>query len=62
MFPQASASIGNHGVLVEINLLIFDRSPEAFDKDVVIYSAPAIHTCGKEPDPTAWQEKFLAIP
>jgi hypothetical protein len=43
VFFQASAGIGNHSVLAKINLFIFDRSPEAFHKDVVIRMAPAIY-------------------
>jgi hypothetical protein len=39
---QAPARIGDHRVLMEINLLIFDRSPETFHKDVVVQAAPAI--------------------
>jgi len=43
VFFQASAGIRDHRVLVKINLFIFDRSPEALHKDVVVHAAPAIH-------------------
>ena len=40
---QAPAGVRDHGVLMEIDFLILDRSPETFHKDVVVHAAPAIH-------------------
>ena len=40
---QAPAGIGNRQILMQVNLFVFDRPPEAFHEDVVIHTAPAIH-------------------
>lgn len=40
---QAPAGVGDRQVLVQVNLLVFDRPPEAFHEDVVMHPAPAIH-------------------
>ena len=41
--PSAVEAGRDHGVLMEIDLFILDRSPEAFHKDVVVHAASAIH-------------------
>ena len=33
---QAIAGLGDRLVVVEIDLLIFDRPPETFDKDIIV--------------------------
>lgn len=42
--PQAIAQLGERGVLVQVDVLVFDRAPEAFDERVVERTAAAVHT------------------
>ena len=43
---QSPAEVGDRLVKVEVEILIFDRSPQSFDEDVVECSAASIHTDG----------------
>jgi hypothetical protein len=36
-------SLGDHLIVVEIDLLVFDRPPQPLDKDVIKDAATAIH-------------------
>jgi hypothetical protein len=49
---QCASDFSDRTVVVEIYFLIFDRSPQALDKDVVKDAAPAVHADG---DPTSFQ-------
>ena len=43
VFGEAITSLRNRLVLVRVDLLVFDRTPQALDKDVVKDPATAIH-------------------
>ena len=43
---QSTKSRGNRVIVVEIDLLILDTAPEAFNEDIVKVAAPAIPTDG----------------
>ena len=43
-FSQACLKIPDRLKFIDINQLIFDRPPEAFDKNVIQRSAATIHT------------------
>ena len=40
---QAPAGVSDCQVLMQINLLVFDRPPEALHENVVIRPAPTVH-------------------
>ena len=42
VFGEAITSLGNGSVLVRVDILVFDRTPRALDKDVVKDPATAI--------------------
>ena len=42
--PQSVAQLGERGVLVQVDVLVLDRTPEAFDKCVVERTVAAVHT------------------
>lgn len=42
--PQACAQIGERGVLVQVDVLVLDGAPEAFDEGIVQRTAATIHT------------------
>src|SRR5690349_7403589 len=43
---QARSTYSRGGILVEVDLLIFDRSPETFRKDIVHRPSPTVHADG----------------
>ena len=45
---QAVTCLRDHRILMKIDFLILNRSPETFHEDVIVYPASAIHA---DPDP-----------
>ena len=43
VFRKTSATVGDVGVIFQIDLLVLHRSPESFDHDIVERSAPTVH-------------------
>ncbi len=41
---QASSQFGHRGIVLEVDVLVFEATPQAFDEDIVQSSATSIHT------------------
>ncbi len=43
VFRQSVTCFGNRAVIMNVDFLVLDRSPESFDEDIVEYAATAVH-------------------